>query len=119
MPVSLSKIASNLATVTLWFGEDSLTIEYYPLRITTEMMAQMQGFAVMDEKTFVQKFQEIAQMLVSIIKSWDLLEDDESATIPLTIERILAISPVISMQIIQAIAGDLRPETIAPQMKRG
>lgn len=121
MPVSLSKIASNSATVTLYFGEqeeDSLNVEYLPLRITTEMIGQMQDFANMSESNVMRKFHEIAQMLVSIVKSWDLLEDDVSAPIPLTTERVEQISPVIVLMIIQAILGDIRPETVAPQMRK-
>lgn len=121
MPVSLSKIASNSATVTLYFGdaeEDSLNVEYLPLRITTEMIGQMQDFANMSESNVMRKFHEIAQMLVSIVKSWDLLEDDASAPIPLTTERVEQISPVIVLMVIQAILGDIRPETVAPQMRK-
>jgi hypothetical protein len=118
MPVTLSRIAANTATVSIDFGGgDVLNVEYYPLRITTEMFAQMQGFAEANEATIMRKFEEICQMLVTIVKSWDLLEDDGETQIPLTTERVKQISPVISMQIINAIGGDINPETIAPQMR--
>lgn len=115
MPVSLNKIASNVASVTLWFGDDSLNIEYFPLRITTEMMATMAGFADMkSEQAVLDNFQAVADMLAVVIKSWDLLEDD-GQVIPLTGERIARISPVIAILIIQEIFQDIRPEAIAPQ----
>jgi hypothetical protein len=115
MPVSLNKIASNTATVILWFGDDSLEIAYFPLRITTEMMATMASFADMKtEQAVVDNFRAVADMLATIIKSWDLLEDN-GEPIPLTAERIVKISPVIALMVIQAILKDIRPEEIAPQ----
>lgn len=115
MPVSLNQIASNTATVVLWFGDDSLEIAYYPLRITTEMMATMASFADMQtEQAVLDNFRAIGEMLATIIKSWDLLEDN-GEPVALTGERIVKISPVIALMIIQAILKDIRPEEIAPQ----
>jgi hypothetical protein len=119
MPITLARIAANTATVSIDFGGGNvLNVEYYPLRITTEMFAQMQGFAEANEATVMQKFEEICAMLVTIVKSWDLLEDDEVTPVPLTVERVKRISPVITMQIISAIGQNINPETIAPQTKR-
>jgi hypothetical protein len=116
MPVTLSKIARNTATVTLSFGEDQLAIEYYPLRITSEMMSVIFDPST-TEQSIKAQLREYSETLASIIKSWDLLEDDGETPIALSTERIMQISPIIVLLVIRGIGADLRPEQIASQIQ--
>ncbi len=117
MPVTLAQIAANTATATIEFVDGSLTIEYYPLLITDEMFVQLQSFTDVTETNASGKLQDLNQMLVDVIKSWDLLEDDATAVIPLTAVRLAKLSPVIKAMVLQAILGSISPEALAPQVK--
>ncbi|SRR6266702_3824682 len=117
MPVTLAQIATNTAVATIEFVDGSLNIEYYPLLITDEMFVQLQGFTDVTETNASGKLQDLNQMLVDVIKAWDLLEDDATAVIPLTAVRLSKLSPVIKAMVLQAILGSISPEALAPQVK--
>lgn len=117
MPVSLYKIATNTATITFPYAGESITVVYYPGRVTERTIAQMQGFASMDESTIVAGFGAFNDTLASLIKSWDVYED-EAQTIMFPVEGVrLAELPIgFRMEVLSAIMGDIRPETVAPQL---
>ncbi len=115
MPVTLSQIACKEASVTHSFGGDaSLTITYDPNLITEEVFAQLQDFAKMSGDTVVEGFKAFNELLVSLIKSWDLLEDD-GTVIPLTVERLAKLPIPLRSLALNMILGDIRPETMALQ----
>ena len=117
MPVSLSQIACKHASVTHHFGGDaSLTIEYDPNLITEEVFAQLQTFASMKGDTVVEGFKALNELLIRLIKSWDLLEDD-GTVIPLTVERFAKLAIPLRSLALNMILGDIRPETMALQMQ--
>ena len=109
----LSDIASNSVHAEIKLYGETLNIDFYPLRITTKMMSQLTSWSNMSEADIIQRFNDIAQTLSEIIKNWDLQEDDLTP-IALTYERLLRLSPVIAMVVIQGIVSNLRPETVAP-----
>lgn len=113
MPVTLAEIAANTSTVTVSFGDKSLSVEYHPLLITDEMLANLTGFAQLTEATALAKIRELAGILVDLIESWDLLENDGETPIPLTVPRLMKLSPVIKARVIQAMMEDINPETMA------
>jgi len=116
MPVTLAHIAANTARATLDFGASgSLAIDYYPLLITDEMFVQLQSFASTSEAEAPGKLADLNRMLVEVIQQWDLLEDDGQTVIPLTVERLTRLSPVIKAMVLQAILGSISPEALAPQ----
>ena len=121
MPVSLSQIAANTATAEMEFeGGGTLNIVYYPLKITDEMLLQGQRFTAAgnDEAAVTGLMHDINTQLVDIVQSWDLLEDDGVTPIPLTVERLQRLSPVIKAMAIQAIIGSISPEAMAPKIKQ-
>ncbi len=118
MPVSLSQIACKLASVTHDFGNNAtLTIEYDPNLITEEVFAQLQTFSKMSGDTVVEGFRAFNELLISLIKSWDLLEDD-GTVIPLTVERFAKLAIPLRSLALQMILGDIRPETMALQTQK-
>lgn len=116
MPVSLSHMATNTATVTFSFMGESITITYYPGRVTERAIAQLQGFASLDESTLVAGFGAFNETLANLIKSWDVYEDEaQTVMFPIEAGRLAELPIGFRMEVIGAIMGDLRPEAIAPQ----
>lgn len=111
--VTLAEIAADTSTVTISFGDKSLSVEYHPLLITDENMASLMDFGAMTADNALSKVRELSQILVDIIEAWDLQENDGQSTIPLTVPRLSKLSPVIKSRVIQAILGDINPETMA------
>ncbi len=117
MPLSLSQIANNTASVTLHYGDSTITIIYFPGRVTEKSIAHMQSFATMDESTLVSGFAGFNEMLAHLVKSWDFYEDDEhTVMIPLEPDRLSELPVGFRMDVISAIMGDIRPEVMAPQL---
>lgn len=116
MPITFTQIISNTAEVTFAWGPESVTLVYYPGKVTEETLAVLLAFEKMDENSFASTFQSLNDMLADLIKSWDAFEDDEKTImIPITPERLIKLPLGFRMQIIRAIIGDMRPETLAPQ----
>lgn len=117
MPITLSKIASNTATVTLQIDEDTVHIVYCPAKITEKTIAQLQSFGNLDAETFQEGFSLFNDLLATLIKSWDVYEDDEqSIMFPIDIKRLPELPLIFRAQVLATILKDVRPEAIAPQM---
>jgi hypothetical protein len=117
MPISIGNIAKSRATVTRHFDEGSLTIEYDPNMITEDWFARLQSFSTMTEATIAENFRSFNETLLTLIKSWDLMEDDGKTVVPLTQERLSNLPIPIRYIALDMITGDFRPEQIAPQTK--
>ena len=117
MPLTLSQIASNTGSVTIHVGEETVTVVYYPGRVTEKAMAQMQAFSNMNESTLQASFAGFNEMLARLIKSWDVYEDDEKTVMfPPEPDRLAELPVMFRVQIINAIVEDIRPEAIASQV---
>src|SRR5258708_35651234 len=115
MPVTLAKIAANTASVTLHVGEDTVTVVYYPGRVTERAIAVVNSFSTMHQETLAEGFREFNEVIANLIKSWDVLEDD-GTMFPLKPGRLAELPVTFRVQVLGAILGDIRPETMAPQM---
>lgn len=98
MPISLSQIAANTATVSLTIAGSPITVTYYPNKITDQLMAQIESSAIDDN-----------QMLIDLISAWDIFEDD-AQTVMLAINRIDELGIPIKVQIAEAIVGAMVPK---------
>lgn len=117
MPITVAKIASNTADITLRVGEDTVTVIYYPSRVTEKTFAQLKAFASTDEATIGSGFEAFNGLLAHLIKGWDVYEDEEqSQMFPLAADRLAELPISFRIAILQAILADIRPEAIAPQM---
>lgn len=118
MPITLEKMASNTASVTIQSGEDSATIVYYPGRVTDKILAQIKALGSLDEDSALEGLEAFNGTIASLIKSWDIYEDAKATRLlPITAEGISAIPYLFRVQMVTAILGDINPEEIAPQMK--
>ena len=118
MPVSASQLAANTAHIKFSIGEDTVTVFYYPGRITEKAIAQMQGFSQMSESTLLSGFADFNTMLAHLIQSWDVLDDSVEPPVmfPLEAKRLAELPIGFRLQVITEIMNDIRPEAIAPQM---
>jgi hypothetical protein len=116
---TLKQILGNTATVSIPFGADSLNVEYRPGKLTPEAIAKLQIFVGIDNsvtQAAVQaKFNEYDGMIVDLIASWDLLEDDGVTPIPITVERMFTLAASLPSIIVLAILGDINPNSKAVQ----
>ncbi|MGH2505952.1 MAG: hypothetical protein ACRDHZ_00805 [Ktedonobacteraceae bacterium] len=116
MPITLSKIASNSAHVAFSYGGDSVNLVYYPGRVTEKIFLQLQSFASMKEEGIASGFAAFNATLVNLIKSWDVFEDDEQATMfPLEADRLAELPFAFRVACIQTMVADMRPNAPTPQ----
>lgn len=100
MPVRLSNMAANEASVTITgeaVGDGSVTVVYYPNKINDSTIQGLYG-----------GLDGLNETLATVIKSWDLLADDDSM-IPFDIDTLATISFPFKVQVGYAIAKDMRP----------
>lgn len=118
MALTLTKIFKGTAQVSLNYGDDTLTVNYYPNKITEKTFADLQSFASMsDTKNITAGFSSLNDVLSTLIKSWDLYVDDANQEMyPLDADHLAELPIVLRSQVLQAIMEDVRPEQIAPQM---
>ena len=121
MPVSFSQIARNTATVTITggtLGEDSITIVYYPARITDNLLNSMQMLMTIDQAGASSGIDGITSLndgLAQLIQSWDVLDAD-GGMFPLEPKRLKELPIPFKVEVLYAIVNDLRPEALAPHL---
>jgi len=117
---TLKQILGNEVTIPVQFkGSEPLTITYLPDAITQETYARLQSFAgSVDGLTVQEQFAEINQVVVDFLLSWDLMEDDGVTPVPITVERLPKLPLAILKPIIEAITGDMDPNSQAVQAQK-
>ncbi len=109
MTVTLEKLLSNTASVEVAYGEDTITLEYYPGKVTEETLATIGKLGkIKDEDAMVEGFHSLNVVLCSLIKSWDILAGDDM--FPITVENMLQLPIALRAKMSQAILRDFRPE---------
>jgi hypothetical protein len=116
MGITLSKIANNTASVAVQYVDDIVNVVYFPSHVTEKTFADLQNFSNTDSSNIIANFAQLNALLVGLIKSWDVFEDDAQAIMfPLTVDRLAELPIMFRMNILTGILGDIRPETIAPK----
>ena len=105
MPITLAKMAANTASITFNIGADTVTVVYYPGRVSDSAIAKMDASA-----------DEFNQTLASLIQSWDIYEDtDQTQLLPIDADHLSALGRSYRMQIARAIVRDIRPNAETAQ----
>jgi hypothetical protein len=120
MPVSLAKIVSNSSTVEVAWGDDVVSVTYFPGKITEKTMAEMRVLSSMkqDTESVIAGYTALNTVLIQLIKEWDVFEDDKmTVPYPLTQHKLSELPLFFRVAVIKAILGDFRPEALAPQEK--
>ena len=119
MALTLAKLATNTASVTLHYSGEDITIEYYPARITGKMLIQMQALGSEDNSGAAQ-YDSFTQTVAHLIKSWTLYEDeDETVMFPLVPERLSELPTDLMSLAFTSIIGKNSPEARATQNGNG
>lgn len=117
MPISAAKMARGTASVTFTWEGETATVTYWPGRVTEKTFAQLESFAGMNSNQVLEGFASLNTMIVHLVKDWDVYENEEETILfPLEAVRLAELPIGFRLQLIQAILGDIRPETIAPQI---
>lgn len=114
MPISIQKMASNIASVTVTVGDDTATIVYYPARVTEKIL--FMPFDDSSASTMAASFGEFNTDLANLIQSWDVFEDDaQTQPFPVDATRFPELPLEFRLKIYKAIVSDVRPEAAASQ----
>lgn len=109
MGVKLSNIAANSAVVKVPAGDEEVTVEYYPGRITDDMFLMVTTL----QDQGAELTNEVNSTLATLVKSWDLVEDDGVTPIPLTEDGLRRVYFPFKMRILNAVMSDISPEAAA------
>lgn len=100
MPITLSKIAADTASVAFSVGGDMVNIVYFPSKVTGKLTSYLDQGA-----------EEMSKALATIISSWDIYEDNEMTTLlPIDADHLDSLGIGLEIKIAQAIIRDIRPE---------
>lgn len=118
MPINFAQIATNTAQLTIQVGEHPVTITYYPGHVTEKTLSAFSGMSAgSDVATMNAGFASFNHMLVHLVQSWDVFEDEANTTMfPIDADRFADLPLGFRMQVFNAILENLRPEEIAPQV---
>lgn len=116
MPITVAKMAANTADVTVYDGDDSAAVIYYPGRVTEKIIASVLALDNVDEATVLATFKTFNEDLANLIQSWEVFEDvKQTIMFPIDASRFPELPFPFRMRVFQAISGDLRPESVAPR----
>lgn len=104
---TLSQVAARTKSLVVEWGSTPIKVEYKPGKLTGNLIAEVENNA--DVET-------IGTVLIDLIDTWDLTEDDGVTMFPLDLKRFGEIGLPVLTAIFYAIVTDMRPEALAPQM---
>jgi hypothetical protein len=100
MSVTASNMARNEASASIQVGDDTLTITYYPNKVTSKLIAQLDDVLGGG----------LQNALSTLIKSWDLqVSPDDSSMYPTDPDSLEALGLTVLLQLSKAIASNIRP----------
>jgi hypothetical protein len=115
MALKLSQLAAKTAPLRIWFDEESfIDIEYLPNKITDELILGWQEAAKKGDDNAVEflesRLESNNDPLVTLIKSWDLLEDDDVTVVPLTQAGLRRVPNPVKGRIMRAIMEEIQAQ---------
>lgn len=114
MPVTLSKMAANTASVVIPVGEDSVTVTYYPSRVSEKVFGSLAVLADQSNTDFVANAHALNEVLVTLVASWDVLRDD-GQPVPITMEDLPDVPLTFRGLVVNSISEDIRGNAQATQ----
>lgn len=114
MPLTLAKMAADTASVSFPYSDDTVHITYYPSRIT-ERVLSIANINTDSLQSVTDGFALVNETICTVVKSWDVLEDDNVTMYPLVPDRIAILPIAFRMEVFMAIVRNIRPEVSTPQ----
>lgn len=115
MPITLGQLTANRKPLTITLDEDTaLSVEYYPMRITSEMLVAYAAVGNVQDMTDEQALAVITspgEMLLKLLASWDLVESiaedgRPGPALPIAAETIGALGLPLQWGLLAAIMQD-------------
>jgi hypothetical protein len=121
---TVGQITQRRAAAVLDLGDDLIiNIEYYPDRLSPRMLRQFYEFIHMAqlmptleagddnqlEQSLVQPIEGLADIVATLLASWDLTETEGGPMVPLTKERLTGFSMTLLMQLVGLVATAMQP----------
>jgi len=117
MPITLNQIANNVAQVDIQVGDKTVTVIYYPSRITEKTFKQLQNFQSIDADSLEAGFESFNEVLASLIKSWDVYEDDaQTIMYPINMDSLSELPITFRTAVLHAMLSDINPEAVTTTM---
>ncbi len=114
MPVRLSALTADRRTITVPFGDDSLTLTYKPSAINAVQEARE-----LEERASGKHLLAQARSLKEILTGWDVLDDD-GAPVPIAEDVLATFGLDVVSKMTRAILDDLLPNrTTATESRNG
>lgn len=118
MPLSFTQIIEDAAETEFAYRGGNIHLTYYPGRITEKTLAKLNSFYTMTPDTIDESFATFNETLCSLIKAWDLFEDDEQTVMyPLDPDRFGELPIPFRKATLEAIMESMRPNETAPQTR--
>jgi hypothetical protein len=119
MPISVSQLANNTASVTIPVDkENTVTVVYRPGSVTEKTFAELSALEAMDGSSIMEGFSSLNAILSNLIKSWDVYADDEQTEMyPVDPDSLSSLPVAFRMSVLFGIMKDIRPEVLAAQMQ--
>ncbi len=119
MPLSIDQVASNKASVTFPYAGDTLTVVYYPSRISDKMLRSLSKTDTNNVDGVLDGLDSMNEMLSKIIKSWDLYKDPKQTIMyPIDAESLSELPLGFKREVFMKIMEDMNPNTIAAQIQK-
>jgi hypothetical protein len=84
MPLTLKHLQSDTATATLEYAGETVHLIYKPSSFTPAFIARLAGVEKSLAAGEEDAFDNMVASLCSLMVSWDVLEDDDGAILPVT-----------------------------------
>jgi len=114
MPLSINQVANDEASVTFPYASGTLTIVYYPSRISDKMLRSLSKVKVGNIEAILDGFDSVNDLLAKVIKSWDFFKDVEQTVMwPLDAESLADLPMTFKQDVFVKIAENMNPNSKA------
>ena len=110
MPLNLASLIQDRATAKIPLGSGTLEVEYYPARLTAQMLLEISDIARIDDLPETRRraiVTDSTQTLLTLLAQWDLVETDpasgEDHPVPLDEPHIAALGIAIQWAILRGL----------------
>lgn len=102
------EMTSGTAAIEVAFNRLVVKAEYYPGKITERIIQKMRDLSRMNDGDLT-GFADLNAMIVELIASWDLTENDGVTMFPLDAERLPELPVQFRIKVLTAALKDMRP----------
>lgn len=112
MPLTISKVLANTATVTITYAEEEVNITYLTSYLTERNLKDLQGFVALkavnnsDTEGILQGLGDMYSFMSNLITKWDFMNDD-GTMYPITLESLAPLPFDFSIAVFTAILGEI------------